>query len=221
MQIIGVYFVKQVENSLLKSYELSLNQRIDNLSYYIEQEYKGDNDSTVIKDDVKRILNDFTKNNEIREITFVDKSYEVVGSSRPYGEEIAGKQTTDPIFKRIFSTKQAYSKKYYDPKSKNRVLISAKPVVTENQEVVGAIYVVASMEDTFNQMKTVNSILASGTGLALVLTALLGTFSPAPSPIRYRICVSRRWNWQKGISPERCGNTGMMKSVSSQRHSTI
>lgn len=59
MQIIGVYFVKQVENSLLKSYELSLNQRIDNLSYYIEQEYKGDNDSTVIKDDVKRILNDF------------------------------------------------------------------------------------------------------------------------------------------------------------------
>lgn len=90
MQIIGVYFVKQVENSLLKSYELSLNQRIDNLSYYIEQEYKGDNDSTVIKDDVKRILNDFTKNNEIREITFVDKSYEVVGSSRPYGEEIAG-----------------------------------------------------------------------------------------------------------------------------------
>ena len=61
MQIIGVYFVKQVENSLLKSYELSLNQRIDNLSYYIEQEYKGDNDSTVIKDDVKRILNDFTK----------------------------------------------------------------------------------------------------------------------------------------------------------------
>lgn len=98
MQIIGVYFVKQVENSLLKSYELSLNQRIDNLSYYIEQEYKGDNDSTVIKDDVKRILNDFTKNNEIREITFVDKSYEVVGSSRPYGEEIAGKQTTDPIF---------------------------------------------------------------------------------------------------------------------------
>ena len=77
------------------------------------------------------------------------------------------------------------------------MLISAKPVVTENQEVVGAIYVVASMEDTFNQMKTVNSILASGTGLALVLTALLGIFSPAPSPIRCRICVSRRWNWQR------------------------
>lgn len=102
MQVIGVYFVNQVEKSLITSYEQSLNQRIDNLSYYIEQEYKSDNDSTVIKDDVSRILNDFTKSDEIREITFVDKSYEVVGSSRPYGEEVAGKQTTDLIFKRIF-----------------------------------------------------------------------------------------------------------------------
>lgn len=176
MQIIGVYFVNQVEKSLISSYEQSLNQRIDNLSYYIEQEYKSDNDSTVIKDDVSRILNDFTKSDEVREISFVDKSYEVVGSSKPYGEEVAGKQTTDLIFKRIFSTKQSYLRKYYDPKSKIRVLISAKPVMTENQEVVGAIYVVASMEDVFNQMKTINTILASGTGLALVLTALLGIF---------------------------------------------
>ncbi|WP_276732737.1 cell wall metabolism sensor histidine kinase WalK [Bacillus sp. (in: firmicutes)] len=176
MQIIGVYFVNQVEKSLINSYEQSLNQRIDNLSYYIEQEYKSDNDSTVIKDDVSRILNDFTKSDEVREISFVDKSYEVVGSSKPYGEEVAGKQTTDLIFKRIFSTKQSYLRKYYDPKSKIRVLISAKPVMTENQEVVGAIYVVASMEDVFNQMKTINTILASGTGLALVLTALLGIF---------------------------------------------
>lgn len=102
MQIIGVYFVNQVEKSLISSYEQSLNQRIDNLSYYIEQEYKSDNDSTVIKDDVSRILNDFTKSDEVREISFVDKSYEVVGSSKPYGEEVAGKQTTDLIFKRIF-----------------------------------------------------------------------------------------------------------------------
>lgn len=90
MQIIGVYFVNQVEKSLISSYEQSLNQRIDNLSYYIEQEYKSDNDSTVIKDDVSRILNDFTKSDEVREISFVDKSYEVVGSSKPYGEEVAG-----------------------------------------------------------------------------------------------------------------------------------
>ncbi len=101
------------------------------------------------------------------------------------------------------------------------MLISAKPVVTENQEVVGAIYVVASMEDTFNQMKTVNSILASGTGLALVLTALLGIF--LARTITHPLSDMRKQAMElaKGISPERCGNTGMMKSVSSQRRSTI
>ncbi|WP_268475993.1 cell wall metabolism sensor histidine kinase WalK [Bacillus atrophaeus] len=54
--------------------------------------------------------------------------------------------------------------------------IECPPELVPNQEVVGAIYVVASMEDVFNQMKTINKILASGTGLALVLTALLGIF---------------------------------------------
>ena len=87
MQIIGVYFVKQVENSLLKSYELSLNQRIDNLSYYIEQEYKGDNDSTVIKDDVKRILNDFTKTMKYGRLHLLIKAMR--SSVLRYGEEIA------------------------------------------------------------------------------------------------------------------------------------
>lgn len=102
MQVIGVYFVNQVEKSLITSYEQSLNQRIDNLSYYIEQEYKSDNDSTVIKDDVSRILNDFTKSDEIREISFVDKSYEVVGSSRPYGEEVAGNKRRISFLKEFF-----------------------------------------------------------------------------------------------------------------------
>ncbi|BBP93492.1 hypothetical protein BsIDN1_71100 [Bacillus safensis] len=40
MQIIGVYFVKQLEleQSLINSYDNSLNQRIYSLSYYLEQD---------------------------------------------------------------------------------------------------------------------------------------------------------------------------------------
>ncbi|WP_376751198.1 HAMP domain-containing protein, partial [Mammaliicoccus sciuri] len=57
-----------------------------------------------------------------------------------------------------------------------RVRISATAVKNENQETVGVIYVVSSMESVFNQMRTINTILATGTLIALGTTALLGIF---------------------------------------------
>ncbi|MED2977944.1 cell wall metabolism sensor histidine kinase WalK [Bacillus swezeyi] len=179
MQIIGVYFVKQMEESLLTSYKDALDQRVNNLSYYLEQEMTKDrsNDSsTTLKDDAERILNDFSKEGEILEVSLIDKSYEVIATSNPYNREVAGKKTTEGIIKRTLLVGIPYENKFFDPERDSRVRISVTPIKKTNQETIGAIYVVASMDNVYAQIRTINTILASGTLIALGITAFLGIF---------------------------------------------
>ncbi|KAA6447217.1 cell wall metabolism sensor histidine kinase WalK [Bacillus swezeyi] len=179
MQIIGVYFVKQMEDSLLTSYKDALDQRVNNLSYYLEQEMTKDrsNDSsTTLKDDAERILNDFSKEGEILEVSLIDKSYEVIATSNPYNREVAGKKTTEGIIKRTLLVGIPYENKFFDPERDSRVRISVTPIKKTNQETIGAIYVVASMDNVYAQIRTINTILASGTLIALGITAFLGIF---------------------------------------------
>ena len=42
------------------------------------------------------------------------------------------------------------------------------------KDALGVIYVVASMEDVYKQMKDINQIFATGTVIALLVTAVLG-----------------------------------------------
>ncbi|MFO6496594.1 MULTISPECIES: cell wall metabolism sensor histidine kinase WalK [Bacillus] len=179
MQIIGVYFVREMEESLLNSYKDSLDQRVNNLSYYLEQEMTKDrstDSSTTLKDDAERILNDFSKEGEILEVSLIDKSYEVIATSNPYNREVAGKKTTEGIIKRTLLVGIPYGNNFFDPERDSRVRISVTPIKKSNQETIGAIYVVASMDDVYTQIRTINTILASGTLIALGITAFLGIF---------------------------------------------
>lgn len=179
MQIIGVYFVNEMEKSLLKSYNDSLDQRVNNLSYYLEQEMTKDrstSSSSTLKEDAERILNDFSKEGEILEVSLIDKSYEVIATSNPYNREVAGKKTTEGIIKRTPLVGIPYENKFFDPERDSKVRISVTPIKKSNQETIGAIYVVASMDNVYNQIRTINTILASGTFIALGITAFLGIF---------------------------------------------
>jgi len=179
MQIIGVYFVNEMEKSLLKSYNDSLDQRVNNLSYYLEQEMTKDrstSSSTTLKEDAERILNDFSKEGEILEVSLIDKSYEVIATSNPYNREVAGKKTTEGIIKRTLLVGIPYENKFFDPERDSKVRISVTPIKKSNQETIGAIYVVASMDNVYNQIRTINTILASGAFIALGITAFLGIF---------------------------------------------
>lgn len=111
MQIIGVYFVKQLEQSLINSYDNSLNQRIYSLSYYLEQD--SSKSKAELKEDAQKILNDFNnkdESNEISEVSYIDESREVIASVNNGSQEIAGKKITDQIISRIFAVGKDYEK---------------------------------------------------------------------------------------------------------------
>ncbi|MBD1379836.1 cell wall metabolism sensor histidine kinase WalK [Metabacillus arenae] len=177
MQIIGVYFVQRLEDSLINNYNDSLDKRVNLLAYSIEQEISKEDleeGSENTSNNISSILMDFVTE-EIQEVRVIDKNSKVIGTSNPYNREIVGKRTTEALIKRTLALGQPHHNIMFDTQSNQRVRISSTPIKSNlNQEVKGAIYLVASMEDVFNQMQVINRILYTGTAISLVITAVLG-----------------------------------------------
>ncbi|MGG3574179.1 cell wall metabolism sensor histidine kinase WalK [Bacillus gobiensis] len=179
IQIIGVYFVRQLETSLVNTYKDSTNQWIDVLSYNVEQEMsKSRNESTpTLEEDINRVLAN-TRREEILEIRVLNSFSDVITKSDSTNSDIVGKKIRESIIKNfLINPEKTNSKQYYDTENDRRVLITVTPIKSrESQENLGAIYVLSSMDNVYGQITTINGILASGTGMALIVTAALGVF---------------------------------------------
>ena len=177
MQIIGIYFVKELESSLIENFKSSLSQRIDLLAYQIEQAMTNEeaDESLNMEDEISAILQDF-KREEIHEVRVVDQDARVIGTS-DYNKDVIGKRTTENMIKRTLIVGSPESNILLDPQTKHRMYVSATPIVTDyKRETIGVVYVVASMEEVFSQLRTINKIFATGTGMSLLITAALGIF---------------------------------------------
>lgn len=186
MQIIGVYFVKQLEKSLTDNFKKSLEQRISLLEYNVTQELAKETpgqkiNEKSIKENLASDLYSF-KNNDgtIKEVQVIDKNAVVLATADPNQQDVVGKKTTKPLVLAQLvlptSEKPTDNSIKVDPSTNERVRISATPfrINRSKQDPDGVIYVEASMKDVYSQIRLINSILASGTGISLAITAVLG-----------------------------------------------
>ncbi|PLR96485.1 cell wall metabolism sensor histidine kinase WalK [Bacillus sp. T33-2] len=173
MQIIGVYFVRKLEDTLLSNYQTSLTQRVNMLVYDIEEEMvkeRGKEDPP-LDVAIRKILQDY-KGSDISELRVIDgASFKIIASSD--NQSIEGQRTTELKIKRTIVLEKEEGESQIDPKTGRRVWVQLTPIKSKG-EVIGAVYLVAKVENIFSQMKDINKILASGTAIALVLTAVLG-----------------------------------------------
>ncbi|MGG2063286.1 cell wall metabolism sensor histidine kinase WalK [Bacillus sp. S14(2024)] len=178
MQIIGVYFVRELEKNLVKSFKESLTQRTNLLAYNLKQEFAKERDKTkdpTLEDAIKTSIEDFSSDRkaDIQEVRVIDESSRVLATSHQYNQGIVGKKTTDLLVKRALVQEKTVEKMEIDRSTGNRVQVVATPVQGNNKKPF-VIYIVASMEDVYKQMKLINQIFATGTVIALLVTAVLG-----------------------------------------------
>ncbi|PDM39489.1 MULTISPECIES: cell wall metabolism sensor histidine kinase WalK [unclassified Geobacillus] len=173
MQIIGVYFVRKLETELVQSFKNSLNERVTLLAYNVEQAMNKERDSKspMLEEDIRSLLRDFVSD-DISEVRVIDHKGKVLATSNPYMQNIVGKRTTEIYVKRSLVTGEIVDQMFIDQKG-HRMYISSTPIKSSG-EIKGVIYIIASMENVFSQMKQINTILATGTGIALAITAVLG-----------------------------------------------
>ncbi|MFE5278866.1 HAMP domain-containing protein, partial [Bacillus cereus] len=128
-----------------------------------------------LEEDVRNILRDFNNTADISEVRVIEgTSLKIIGTSDRYKQGIVGQRSTDRMIWRViaFSDDDGDHRTMIDRQSGNRIWILVDPIKVED-EVIGAIHLVANVENVYSQMRTINSIFASGTAISLAITAIL------------------------------------------------
>lgn len=174
MQIIGVYFVRQLEETLRTNFQTSIKERVNLLAYNVveEMERKRTPEDPTLEDEIKKILRDF-ESADIFEVRVIEgKSRKILGTSDT-NQGIVGQRTTELRITQSINLGEDSSSIRIDKKGGHRIWVLSTPIKSGNN-VIGAIYLEAKIENVFTQMKTINGIFATGTGIALAITAILG-----------------------------------------------
>jgi two-component system sensor histidine kinase VicK len=183
MQLIGLYFMKTMESSFRDNFSKTLDQQTTLFAQFVEPYLTVNQDSKIVDDQSvegkKRFtdLTDFVSNyNKVinADIQVIDVNGIVRASSQTNAQTIVGQRSTQPIVSRALQdiTDTENDNILVDTDGKRKKFI-ARPVGSGGK-VIGAVYIVASMEDTFTTIKNIKRIFWSGTLIALALTALLG-----------------------------------------------
>ncbi|MCJ8013021.1 cell wall metabolism sensor histidine kinase WalK [Paenibacillus sp. KQZ6P-2] len=173
MQLIGVYFVSAMKNSLTRNFSQDLQERAELLSVLASDKLgstaeTGENNS--IESLGAIVTNLF--NMDGAEIQILDATGKVLITSNPAHMDYVGRKNTQTVVSRALQGSKD-NEEYIIDEDNVRKKVVAKPVFNKGK-IVGAVYIVASMKELYTTMGRVNNIFISGILLALVLTAVLG-----------------------------------------------
>ncbi|MGM0843365.1 MAG: cell wall metabolism sensor histidine kinase WalK [Bacillota bacterium] len=173
MQIIGVYFVRELEDKLITNFTSNIKENVRFLKYNIGEEMlkERSEDDLKLEEDIKRILYDF-KGTDVSEVTVIDSKSRILGSSRDDNLDTVGQRTTNTMVKRVLATGKEIDEAFLDDNG-NRIWVYTSPINNGNEEI-GAVYLIAKIENVYQQLEEINEIFSTGTAIALVITAILG-----------------------------------------------
>ncbi|MFP3324417.1 cell wall metabolism sensor histidine kinase WalK [Planococcus sp. SIMBA_160] len=175
MQIIGLYFSEQLEETLRKNFDDSVRDRMEIIEFSVREEMirnRTDEDLTV-EQSLRSVLSNFDSG-DINEIRVVDNRYRILGTSLGENQSLVGQRSTDDQIRRSIIGETPLEQTYIDESMEERVWVRTLPITAVGGEMLGTLYVKAEVENVYDQMDTINSILAGGTAIALVITAVLG-----------------------------------------------
>lgn len=205
MQIIGVYFIDRLENRLIANFQESLDEKVNLLAYNVEEAMvakERDENSQKLEEDIQSILHDFYSS-DVSEVQVIDDRSRIIGTSDPDNQGIVGKRTTEKLVKQTLGLGTENSRVFLQKDTNNRVWVLSKPIKSNN-ETIGAIFLVAKIEKVFVQLREINNIFATGTGIALGVTALLGillaqTITRPMSDMRKQALAMAKGNFSRKV----------------------
>jgi len=204
MQIIGVYFTNRLEARLESNFKESVKEKISLLAFNVEEEMskERDKDDNSLEDDIRSLLYDFSSS-DISEIQIIDDRSKIIGTSDSENQGIVGKRTTDLLIKRALVVGLDDENVYLDQNTNERIWVLATPI-KKNDTVVGVIYLVATIENVYEQLREITNIFATGTIIALGVTAVLGillaqTITRPMSDMRRQALAMAKGNYSRKV----------------------
>ncbi|HHQ0532222.1 TPA: cell wall metabolism sensor histidine kinase WalK [Listeria monocytogenes] len=177
MQVIGAYFVRELEGQLEKNFQDSITNSITLLDYNAREEIIKNSDNSVkLQNDIRELLVDYSRaSSNLIEVRIVDDKGKILGTSNLNNQGIVGQKSNDPLVKRALSLGTTSEDKIYKDESNknNRVWVNVSSIKNKGQ-VIGAIYLVADIESVYKQVDDITNIFITGTLIAMIITAVLG-----------------------------------------------
>ena len=172
MQIIGIYFIQSLEKYFVENFNDTLKAQASLLSVNLER-YLSDNEKN---EDEKRAEIDALVENLFAlngvDVSIIDNSGIVVSTSEKLVPSIVGQKISQTEVNRaLLGTIDETIR--VDIKTGHRMKFLAIPIKQGNN-VLGAVFLKASIEDVYNTIHRINKILVTSTLIALTFTGVLG-----------------------------------------------
>lgn len=204
MQIIGLYFAQKLEDTLIENFTSSIEDRMNIVEFSVREEMikERTEDDLTLEQSLRSVLYGF-KSEDIDEIRVIDSRYRILASSAVDKQSIVGQRSMDELVIQSITTELSKEMTMVNPQ-KNRVWVRTQPIIAEGGEVLGTLYLEADIENVYNQMDDINSILAGGTAIALAITAILGilvaqTISKPISDMRRQAQAMAKGNFSRKV----------------------
>jgi len=185
LQIIGIYFAKQLEENLKSNFQDSIFQRVDLMQYSIREEILKERDESMpsLEESLKSIVKEFStglkdvSTGDILEIRVIDSRQRILATSEVDNQSLIGQRSNTDLVRRAISAETLFDIIKLDNKTRNRVWVLATPIregAGADDEIIGVLYIEANIESVFEQMSDINRIFLGGTAVSLVITIFLG-----------------------------------------------
>ncbi|MGN7409150.1 cell wall metabolism sensor histidine kinase WalK [Sporosarcina sp. SAFN-010] len=177
LQIIGLYFSKELEEKLKDNFTTSVKDRVNLVEFSVREEMLKElsSDDPSLETSLRTVLSGFSSD-DIIEVRVIDSKYRILASSiQDHQKTIVGQKSTDDIVKRAIVSESPQSVINYNKKTNKKVQKLTHPIMN-GSEVIGALYVESNIEKVFKQIDEINRILAGAAAVSLTITIIIGIF---------------------------------------------
>lgn len=171
LECVGAVFVRQLEHQNLNTFKqtIELPSYVDNSlsEQLVNTNHKKANQN------IRKILAE-VNNNNISEIRVIDSQGVVRGTSNFDNRNMTGQKTTEQMVKATLVNNRSHTENIYDNSNHTRYYVNIIPLVdNSNNNVVGVVYLRASLESVYSNINSITLIYLSAALITIVIGLLL------------------------------------------------
>ena len=169
IEIIGAYFIRGLERSMIENYKDTMNSQAETLSGTISTYLNRQNiDTDETNNEIQRIL-DNSDSADILEMRVVDEKGIIRATTDVSDRSSIGKKSIDSYIDQ-FTDKSFIA---LDETSGNRVLINIRVLESVGDVVVGSLYIRGDLEKQYQEISNIALIFVTATIIAIAIAIIV------------------------------------------------
>ena len=125
MQIIGLYFARELEQTLKDNFTTSVRDRMNLVEFSVREEMikdRSNTDDPSLEQSLRTVLSGFNSE-DINEIRVIDAKYRILATSELGNQSLVDQRSMEDSVRRSISSETFYENINYDPASRDRVMV--------------------------------------------------------------------------------------------------